>query len=369
MSFSEESLIKKFQDLNNTQQSVQTLSLWLIHHRKHAKTIANIWLKELLNEIKSERKLTFIYLANDILQNSRKKGQEYQTEFTTNILLEAIQSTSLVADSKLRFTLERILNIWKDRKIFPDNRIEQFKIALHNPEKVTIENLDDNILRSPVSTPTQSSSTNKNKTIQKNNNNSSSVLASSDEEEEDVVKKKRKLIAAEQQLSSTKPTPSFDIEAKVDFKIPDASELVVMLRDLETSASSDAVVRGKIAELPPQISDLNIVNKLKSQNEIVDFNRKVNDSIVVLDEYNQRLNDELIQRKRTTFQLSSFIKEQQKQFEVDKQTLSDWKVKLKQIENFKNELKIHLKSLPDLKIMDEVAHLSPLPTANDLFSS
>jgi hypothetical protein len=42
---------------------------------------------------------------------------------------------------------------------------------------------------------------------------------------------------------------------------------------------------------------------------------------------------------------------------------------VKQVENFKNELKTHLKSLPDLKIIDEAAELSPLPTANDLFSN
>jgi len=45
--FSEDNLIKKLADLNNSQQSIQTLSLWLIHHRKHSKAITEIWLKEL----------------------------------------------------------------------------------------------------------------------------------------------------------------------------------------------------------------------------------------------------------------------------------------------------------------------------------
>lgn len=44
-SFSEASLAKKLLDLNNSQQSIQTLSLWLIHHRKHSKVIVNVWLK------------------------------------------------------------------------------------------------------------------------------------------------------------------------------------------------------------------------------------------------------------------------------------------------------------------------------------
>lgn len=46
-SFSSATLEKKLGDLSNTQHSVQTLSLWLIHHRKHAKAIVQAWYKEL----------------------------------------------------------------------------------------------------------------------------------------------------------------------------------------------------------------------------------------------------------------------------------------------------------------------------------
>ena len=46
-SFSENNLTKKYNELNGTQQSIQTLSLWLIHHRKHARTIVQVWLREL----------------------------------------------------------------------------------------------------------------------------------------------------------------------------------------------------------------------------------------------------------------------------------------------------------------------------------
>jgi regulator of Ty1 transposition protein 103 len=46
-SFSDSNLAKKLNELNGTQQSIQTLSLWLIHHRKHSKTIVQVWLREL----------------------------------------------------------------------------------------------------------------------------------------------------------------------------------------------------------------------------------------------------------------------------------------------------------------------------------
>ena len=106
MSFSESSLLKKFQELNSTQQSVQTLSLWLIHHRKNANTVIATWLAELIKTARAERKLTFIYLANDILQNSRRKGDEYLNEFR-QVLREAFEHTALYSDEKTKFTLER----------------------------------------------------------------------------------------------------------------------------------------------------------------------------------------------------------------------------------------------------------------------
>ena len=46
-SFSDQNFVKKLTELNGTQQSIQTLSLWLIHHRKHSKSIIQVWYREL----------------------------------------------------------------------------------------------------------------------------------------------------------------------------------------------------------------------------------------------------------------------------------------------------------------------------------
>ena len=45
--FSEAALEKKLAELSNSQQSVQTLALWLIHHRKHSRNVVAVWYKEL----------------------------------------------------------------------------------------------------------------------------------------------------------------------------------------------------------------------------------------------------------------------------------------------------------------------------------
>ena len=53
---SESQLIKRFAELSTSQQSVETLSLFLMHHRRQSQTIVHIWAKELLNATK-ERKI------------------------------------------------------------------------------------------------------------------------------------------------------------------------------------------------------------------------------------------------------------------------------------------------------------------------
>jgi regulator of Ty1 transposition protein 103 len=47
--FTDDALVRKLKELNTSSQSIQTLSLWLIHHRKHHNNIVKIWMRELSN--------------------------------------------------------------------------------------------------------------------------------------------------------------------------------------------------------------------------------------------------------------------------------------------------------------------------------
>ena len=56
------------------------LSRWCISHRKKAKQIVETW-EKFFNSSQKEQRISFLYLANDILQNSRRKGSEFVNEF------------------------------------------------------------------------------------------------------------------------------------------------------------------------------------------------------------------------------------------------------------------------------------------------
>eukprot|EP00227_Mantoniella_beaufortii_P018924 CAMPEP_0197598284 /NCGR_PEP_ID=MMETSP1326-20131121/29005_1 /TAXON_ID=1155430 /ORGANISM="Genus nov. species nov., Strain RCC2288" /LENGTH=107 /DNA_ID=CAMNT_0043165067 /DNA_START=173 /DNA_END=493 /DNA_ORIENTATION=+ len=70
----------KLAGLNATSQSIETLSHWCVFHRKRAKGLAPVWQAQ-LRAAPGKRKLNFLYLANDVMQNSRKKGMEWIDAF------------------------------------------------------------------------------------------------------------------------------------------------------------------------------------------------------------------------------------------------------------------------------------------------
>ena len=116
--YSDNVLERKFADLTNSPQSIQQLSVWLIHHRKHYQSIVKCWFKELGKAKPNARKLTFLYLANDVSQNSKKKHPEYSKEFGT-VMKPVLEHLAVIdLDDKIVKAIERLLKIWQDRNIF-----------------------------------------------------------------------------------------------------------------------------------------------------------------------------------------------------------------------------------------------------------
>jgi hypothetical protein len=56
------------------------LSQWCIFHRKRARRVVDMWKKQ-FNIATNDKKISYLYLSNDILQNSKRKGGEYVNEF------------------------------------------------------------------------------------------------------------------------------------------------------------------------------------------------------------------------------------------------------------------------------------------------
>ncbi len=77
----------------------------------------------------SKHKLTLMYLANDVIQMSKKKGPEFKLEFL-KVLPRCFQMVSRDPDGSLLKSVERIVNVWEERKVLDGEVIIRLKSLL-----------------------------------------------------------------------------------------------------------------------------------------------------------------------------------------------------------------------------------------------
>ncbi|KAL0871750.1 hypothetical protein ABMA27_004253 [Loxostege sticticalis] len=341
--FTENALIRKLQELNSSQQSIQTLSLWLIHHRKHHAAVVKTWYKELL-KVKDSKQLTFMYLANDVIQNSKKKGPEYGQEFG-EVLVDSFKHMAKTGiNTKTKNSIHRILSIWQERGVYDAQKIQEFKEAVDPNDAL----------------PAKKASKRKSETEAK------------EPEKKPKVEKEKK----ERRRSETKVEVDGTIETHTTLSPktppgdpPEPEELIKALLELESSASSDEAVRERIASLPPEVSEVQLLSKLEDKESAMSLSAVVNSAVSLLAEYNLRLSEELEKRRKVAAMLRDFAQAQRDLAKQAEARLEEYNVKLQKIYAVKAEVKSHIDNLPDVsQLPDVTGGLAPLPSAGDLFS-
>eukprot|EP00111_Clytia_hemisphaerica_P020779 TCONS_00061282-protein len=321
-SFSTSHLEKRVKALTMSQQSIQTLSLWCIHHRKSAKIIVKHWLKDLL-KAKVKKKLALMYLANDVLQNSRKKGTEFNQEFRI-VMLGAVNHCIHTADDKLANALKRMHGIWTERNVFEEDFLSTIQQAIGGGEKQdasTTPPLD----QMPI-------------------DESEFMMTTTDE------------LATATTVAPIHP-PDHP---------PDPDELVLRLQELEHSATQDAVVREQIANLPTEVTDPTYIDKVEDLESARRLQEKINSACELLQEYNTRLSVEQVDREQTRKMLLDYTTMQRYQISQTENKIDEYLGKLEKVKAVRKELKLHLQNLPDLTKLPSPV---PLPSAGDLFAT
>lgn len=114
--FNEQILADKLSKLNNTQQFIETLSHWCIFHRSNAEVVVTTWEKQ-FHSSEVAQKVPLLYLANDILQNSKRNGNEFVSEFW-KVLPGALKDLIEKGDDSGKTVVTRLVNIWEERRVF-----------------------------------------------------------------------------------------------------------------------------------------------------------------------------------------------------------------------------------------------------------
>ncbi|XP_026087721.1 regulation of nuclear pre-mRNA domain-containing protein 2 isoform X1 [Carassius auratus] len=130
----ESTLDRRFQTVSNTMESIQGLSVYCIENKKYHSLVVRYWMRW-LRKSDAPHRLNLFYLANDVIQNCKRKNAiVYRTTFT-DVLPEAIKLISATKDSKVNKAVVRILSIWEERNVYSEEFISQLRNNLVRKEE------------------------------------------------------------------------------------------------------------------------------------------------------------------------------------------------------------------------------------------
>ena len=102
--------------------------------------------------------------------------------------------------------------------------------------------------------------------------------------------------------------------------------------------------------------------------KIVFYTLQIKEATDLLNEYNDRLQQELKDRKKVGKMIVNFLSAQNSLLSKAEENLELYRDKLDKLNSIRDDLKSHIQSLPDLtQLPDVTGGLAPLPSAGDLF--
>ena len=294
--FSEAAFERKLVELRESQKEIQALSSYCIHHRVHHKMMVRVWYKN-LKGLHLNRKLSAMYLVNDVVQNGRKKGPEFAREFGTVMRRVFDHLATMDFDEKTVSSLARLVAVWQERQIF-DRKVLQEVTAVWDAKRQG-KAYDGG---PPAKRRASSGSSGATAEAERRKSREMAEIADIDDMLESSM------------VASGPPVPPPAGLAEESLVLsprqggspgsgdpPEPEELIKALQELENSASSDATVREKIAKLPPAVSEQAKLSSITTSQEAEVLGVQVEEASHLLDNYNLRLQEELKDRKKVDF--------------------------------------------------------------------
>ena len=132
MSFSTDIFEKKLNSLLDTQDSIVSISQWVLFHHRHSREIAELWSQYSLGlgDGSSLKKLSLLYLCNDVVQQARhKRKPDFILEFS-KVLPGALNKIYHTLEPHIKAKVDRLLKVWSERQVFSSTDIKEMVKAI-----------------------------------------------------------------------------------------------------------------------------------------------------------------------------------------------------------------------------------------------
>ena len=230
-----------------------------------------------------------MYLANDVVQNSKKKGPEFAKEFG-HVLKKAFEHlASLKLEDKTMTSLARLIGIWVERQIFDRKTLHEISKIWDHKRKT-----GKSLVQSEHVSPKRRSREVSDGPGSEERRKSKDHAEIDVDDLLDASMEAATATAAERSKPTGHALETLTLSPRQGGSPgsgdpPEPEELIQALQELENSASSDAVVREKIAKLPPELSEVTKLDSIKSVAAAEVLQGQVEEANTLLDNYNGRL--------------------------------------------------------------------------------
>ncbi|KND88452.1 hypothetical protein TOPH_06818 [Tolypocladium ophioglossoides CBS 100239] len=117
MAYNDDSVLARLSSLNESHDSIATAAQWIMFHRRHADRTVQLWMQR-LKDSSSTKRLSLVYLANEVVQQSRIRHKEDFVIAFSPVVAEAAAIAYKGAPAEIQAKLRRVMDVWKDRTIF-----------------------------------------------------------------------------------------------------------------------------------------------------------------------------------------------------------------------------------------------------------
>ncbi|KAI9716389.1 MAG: Regulation of nuclear pre-mRNA domain containing protein 1B [Chrysothrix sp. TS-e1954] len=117
MSYTDDAVRAKLSALNETQESIVSVAQWVLFHWRYADRTAQLWFQR-LRDSGAPKRLNLVYLANEVVQQSKtRRKDDFHSAFSP-IIAEALKVAYKATSPEVQSKLRRVVEVWRARHIF-----------------------------------------------------------------------------------------------------------------------------------------------------------------------------------------------------------------------------------------------------------
>lgn len=117
MAYNDDAVLARLSALNESHDSIATAAQWIMFHKRHADRTVALWMQR-LKDSSATRRLSLVYLANEVAQQSRIRRKEDFIIAFSPVIAEATALAYKGAPAEIHGKLRRVVDVWRDRNIF-----------------------------------------------------------------------------------------------------------------------------------------------------------------------------------------------------------------------------------------------------------